>query len=136
MPIAATVKGNGRVRTTKVLAARDMATEGCRAAALDRGHHLHLRMADVAPVGVTPAKAVIAEDIRDLQSRTRHACRRLQRAALLTAERRQLIERAQHITQHFAGDVGVAGCGIQLRMAQSHLNHANVRALLQKMRRK
>jgi predicted protein tyrosine phosphatase len=73
MPITATVKGNGRVRTTRVLAARDVATEGRRAAALDRGHHLHLGMADVAPVGATPAEAVIAEDIRDLQSGTGHA---------------------------------------------------------------
>ena len=55
-----------------VLAACDMAAEGCRAAALDGAHHLELVEADVAAVGVTPRGPVVAEDVRDLQSWTGH----------------------------------------------------------------
>ena len=55
-----------------VLAARDMSTERCRAAALDRRHHLELVEADMAGIGPTPCRAVVAEDVRDLQRWTRH----------------------------------------------------------------
>jgi hypothetical protein len=73
MPVAAGVVGDGRVRAGVVLAARDMATERRRAAALDSAHHLHLVEADVAAVGVAPSGTVVAEDVRDLQSRPHHA---------------------------------------------------------------
>ena len=56
-----------------VLAARDMAAERCRAAALDRRHHLQLTEADMAGIGPAPCRAVAAEDVRDLQRWTRHA---------------------------------------------------------------
>ena len=56
-----------------VLAARDMTAERQRAAALDRTHHLHLVEADVARVGNTPRRTMVAEDVRDLQSWTRHS---------------------------------------------------------------
>ena len=59
-----------------VLAARDVAAESRRAAALDGAHHLHLAEAHVAAVGVTPRGAVVAEDVRDLQSGTGHDRRR------------------------------------------------------------
>ena len=58
-----------------VLAALDMPAEGRRAAALDRRHHLQLAEADMAGIGLAPCRAMAAEDIRDLQSRTRHARR-------------------------------------------------------------
>jgi hypothetical protein len=61
------------VRT--LLAARDMTAEGCRAAALDRRHHLQLFEADMAGIGFTPCRSTVAEDIRNLQGRARHACR-------------------------------------------------------------
>ena len=66
MPVAAAVVGDARVRA--VLAALDMAAERRRAAALDRRHHLHLAEADMAGIGATPRRSVVAEDIRDLQS--------------------------------------------------------------------
>jgi hypothetical protein len=44
-----------------------MATEGRRAAALDRAHHLDLRVRKVALHSTTPSRAVVAEDIGDLQ---------------------------------------------------------------------
>ncbi len=51
-----------------VLAARNIAAERRRAAALDRTHNLHLLQADMAAVGFTPSGTVVAEDIRDLQT--------------------------------------------------------------------
>ena len=64
-----------------VLAARDMAAERRRAAALDRRHHLELAEAHMAGVGSAPRRPVGAEDIRDLQSRAGHPRRRVRRAA-------------------------------------------------------
>ena len=55
-----------------VLAARDMATERRRAAALDRTHDLELAKAHVAAVGIAPSGPVVAEDVRNLQSWTGH----------------------------------------------------------------
>ena len=62
--------------TRGVLAARDMAAERCRTTALNRAHHLQLAEAHMPTVGLTPGRAVIAEDIRDLQSWSSHSRRR------------------------------------------------------------
>ena len=70
MPICAGIVGNGRVAA--VLAALDMAAERRRAATLDRRHDLQLVEADMAGVGLTPCRSVVAEDIRDLQRWTGH----------------------------------------------------------------
>src|SRR5436189_6335672 len=67
--IAATIVTDDGVSTRTVLATRDMTSECCRAAALDRTHHLHLVEADMPRVSQTPSGAVVAEDIRDLQRR-------------------------------------------------------------------
>ena len=48
VPIAAAVVGDGRVAARVVLATRNMAAEGRRAAALDRAHHLELGVRKVA----------------------------------------------------------------------------------------
>jgi hypothetical protein len=72
MPIAAAVVGNGGVTARRVRAARNMAAEGRRPAALDGVHHLHLGVTEVALIGTTPSRAVIAEDLRDLQRWTAH----------------------------------------------------------------
>ena len=81
MPVAAAVVGDDGVAA--VLAARDVPAESRRAAALDGRHHLHLGKAHVTGIGVTPSGTVVAEDVRDLQSRTGHnrcaLCRRLLR---------------------------------------------------------
>ena len=58
----------------------------CSMAALDRRHHLQLVEADVTGVGRAPRRSVATEDIRDLQLRTGHGCRRL-RLRLLRAAR-------------------------------------------------
>jgi len=73
VPVAAGVVGDGGIGAVR--AARDMAAEGGRAAALDGRHHLQLVKADMAGMGLTPCYAMAAEDIRNLQSRPRHARR-------------------------------------------------------------
>ena len=60
----------------RVLAARDMPAERRRATALDRTHHLQLLEAHMPLIGFTPRRAVIAEDVRDLQSWSNHGRRR------------------------------------------------------------
>jgi Rad3-related DNA helicase len=95
-----------------------VAAERRRAAALDRAHHLELCVCEAAPHGLSPGGAVIAEDIRDLQRWTGHSRRRLLRRALLAGERRQLIERAQHVAQHLARDVRIARRRVELGMSQ------------------
>ena len=74
VPIATGVVADLRVTAALVLAACDMAAELCRAAALDRRHHLELLEADMAGIGLTPCRSMAAENIRDLQLRTGH-CR-------------------------------------------------------------
>src|ERR1700740_479470 len=59
-----------------VLAACDMPAERRRATALDRTHHLQLLEAHMGAVGLTPSRAVGAEDVRDLQSWSSHGRRR------------------------------------------------------------
>ena len=62
-------KKSSRFRLSqRVLAARNVPAEDRRAAVLDSAHHLQLWHADMPAVGVTPSGAVIAEDIRDLQT--------------------------------------------------------------------
>src|SRR5215831_11541407 len=63
----ARVIGDLRVGAVRVLAARHMAAECCRAAVLDRRHHLELAEADMAGIGLTPCRSMAAENIRDLQ---------------------------------------------------------------------
>jgi hypothetical protein len=60
----------------RVLAARDMAAERRRATALDCTHHLQLFEAHMGAVGLTPSRAVVAENVRDLQSWSSHGRRR------------------------------------------------------------
>ena len=115
------------------LTARNVATESRRAAALDRVHDIQLRMAHMAVVGAPPSEAMIAEDVRDLQSWTGHG--RLRRRVFAPNEWGELIERAHHLTQHFAGDVGIARRRVELRMSQSHLDQTDVDTLFEKMGR-
>ena len=59
-----------------VLAARDMTAERRGATALDCTHHPQLLEAHMAAVGLPPSKAMVAEDVRDLQSWSNHGRRR------------------------------------------------------------
>ena len=91
MPVTAAVIGDLRVQA--VLAAHDMAAERRRAAALDRRHYLQLAEADVTGIGLPPCRAMVAEDIRDLQGGTSHD-RWLMPAAFLRFQRSEPIQRA------------------------------------------
>src|SRR5215467_9256599 len=114
MSVAARVIGDLRVGALVVLAARDMAAERCRAAVLDRRHHLELAETDVAGIGLTPCRSLAAENIRDLQHRTGHRRRWLRRQRVfpllsgLLARLRQEIERALDARDHTGRDAGVA----------------------------
>ena len=76
MPVAAGVVGDLGMAACYVLAACDMAAERRRAAALDGTHHLQLVEAHMPAVGLAPRWAVIAENVRDLQSWSSHGRRR------------------------------------------------------------
>jgi len=114
-----------------VLAAQDVAAEGCGAAALDRAHHLELLEAHMAGIGLTPRRTMAAEDIRDLQRRARHA-RRASGGRLVPGDLAdQPIERAHYVADDLGRNLGVARSGVQFDVAEQRLNHANVDALLQ-----
>src|SRR5450756_1265693 len=118
MPVAAAIVSDDGVSALLVLAARNMAAERHRAAALDLTHDLQLVEADVSGIGQTPRRPVVAEDIRDLQRWTGHGRgplrRRLVFPALLGlfARLRQQVERALDAGDHAGGDARVArrGC--------------------------
>src|SRR5882672_12849107 len=73
MPVTTGVVGDLGMAALRVLAARDMPAERCRAAVLDRRHHPErlskgeLAEADMAGIGLAPCRSMAAEDIRDLQ---------------------------------------------------------------------
>src|SRR5258708_37644251 len=67
--------GDPPITAALVLSALNMAAEGSRAAALDRGHDLELAEAHVPGIGLTPCRPEVAEDIRDFESGTDHECR-------------------------------------------------------------
>ena len=114
------IVGDDGVRA--LLTTLDMPAERCRAAALDRRHHLELAKADTAGIGRAPRRPVVAEDIRDLQRWTGHCCGRLRRrlgflaAALrfpgsLALWLRQPVERALDGGDRTGGDVEIARGG-------------------------
>jgi len=131
MSVAAGVVGDKRVRA--VLAARDMAAEGRRAAALDRRHDLQLVEAHMASVGLTPRRSVVAEDTRDLQSRARHARRALGGCFRLLELERDMLQRAHDFTDHLGGDTGIECRVVELGVTEQHLDHPNVGVLLEQM---
>src|SRR6266571_1998717 len=76
MPVATGVVRDLGMAARRILAARDMAAERRRTTALDRTHHLRLIEAHMPAVGFTPRRAVVAENVRDLQSWSSHGRRR------------------------------------------------------------
>src|SRR5262245_48626674 len=72
MPVTTAIEGDSRVTALAVLTARNMAAERRGSAALDRRHHLQLAEAHMSCVGQAPSGTVVAEDVRNLQSWTRH----------------------------------------------------------------
>ena len=121
-------------RVRAVLAALDMAAERRRAAALDRRHHLELAEADVAGVGAAPGRPVAAEDVRDLQSGTRHAAAATPAAApsasVIGVSRSSGL---MTVADRLGRDLGVERRRLELGVAEQHLDHADVDVLFQQM---
>jgi hypothetical protein len=117
-----------------VIATRNVSTERCRPAMLDRTHDLHLIETDVTTVRSTPRVPVVAEDICNLQRSPGHDRRRLLwRFLLLAPEQRQLIERAGHIADDVACDLGVERRRLKLGVPQQNLNDTDINTLLHEM---
>src|SRR6266849_8762449 len=141
MPVTTGVVGDLGVGAVRVLAARDMAAERCRAAVLDRRHHPErlskgeLAEADMAGVGLAPRLAMAAEDIRNLQLWTCQHRRatgwRLSLGlvpslllgrvfgivlglVLLGPQRGEVVERAHDLADGVGGDARVERCGVEL----------------------
>ena len=85
MPIATGIVGDDGMGA--VLAARDVAAQRRRAAALDRRHHLQLVEADMAGVGLAPCRTMATENIRNLRSRVQHPHRSARCLNLLELDR-------------------------------------------------
>ena len=91
-----------------------MAAEGCGAAALDRRHHLQLVEADMAGMGLTPGRAMIAEDIRNLQGRARHKRRASAGWPDLPELECDMLQRAHDLADRPGGDAGIECGGVEL----------------------
>ena len=68
----------------------------------------------MAGVGSAPGRSMAAEDIRDLQSWTRHARRALRGRRARFALPDELIERARDVTDRLGGHLGVERRGVEL----------------------
>ena len=112
-----------------VLAGRDMATERGGSATLDGGHHFQLAKAQVTGIGVTPSGASGTEDVRDLQPFPGHDAPAL-RGLLFLAPHRQQLQRALDGLEGSAIDLAVVGGGVELLMAQQHLDNPDIDLLL------
>ena len=100
-----------------LLAARDMTTERRRAAALDCRHHLQLAEVDMAGIGPAPCRAMVAEDVRDLQ-RWRRQVSRFRLAARLASDKvvfEQVFARLSKMTFPFSS--------MQARVASDRHDH-------------
>ena len=110
-----------------VLAARNMASERCGAAALDGTHHFELSKADMAAIGFAPSGTVFAENIRDLQHWPGHGgglCGRL--VLLLRWLPLLAAERAFDGGNAAGGNACVARRRIELVVAQNRLDQTNI----------
>src|SRR5215468_9671610 len=124
MPVTTGVVGDLGMAAPVVLAARDMPAERCRAAVLDRRHHLELAEADMAGVGLAPRRSMAAEDIRNLQPWTCQQRRasggqrgldlvvslllgRVFGLVLVGPQRREAIERAHDLANRVGGDARI-----------------------------
>ena len=68
----------------------------------------------MAGIGLTPGRSMVAENIRDLQNRARHA-RRALGGWLGTPElERDMLERAHDLTDRLGGDPRIERRGIEL----------------------
>ena len=110
-------------------AACDVAPERRGAAVLDRRHNLQSPKAQASCPSSTPSRAVVAEDVRDLERLAGHARDSGGRLEF------QILQWALHLTQQRGRDLTIAGGVLELLMPQEHLDHADVLVALEQMRR-
>ena len=109
------------------------AIENCRTAALDRRHHLQLAEADMAGVGSAPCRAMIAEDIRDLQCRTRHARRALSGRLGPLDFGGDMLQRTHHLADGLGGDARIERRAIEPGVPEQHLDHSDIDVLFEQV---
>ena len=72
----------------------------------------------MAGIGFAPCRAMAAEDIRDLQSWTRHARRALGGRLDLLDLQGDVIKRAHDLADRLGGDAGVERRGVELGVTE------------------
>src|SRR5271169_1394236 len=122
--VAAGVVGDLAVLTGAT--AQDMAAQGRAAALLDGGHDLELADAQVAAVDPPIGRSVSLEDVGDFQCAARHD----------TLRWSQVLQWADDFPQDLGGDLGIEGGGLELLVAEQHLDDANIDLLFEQVRRK
>ena len=85
----------------------------------------------MAGIGIAPSRAMVAEDVRNLQRRTRHARRASGGRLVLLDLADEMIERAGDVADRSGRDLRVARRRVELGMSEQHLDHANIDVLLQ-----
>jgi len=131
MAVAARVVGDPAVAA--IFAALDMAAEDGRAAVLDGRHHLELAKAEMPGVGFAPGGAMVMKDVGDLQLLAAHGRRLYPGSRPPFGRRREPVERAGHGADRGVGDTGVTGRGVELGVAEQHLDDANVGILFEQV---
>jgi hypothetical protein len=87
----------------------------------------------MAGVGLTPCRSTVAENIRDLQRWARHASRTSGGWLGLLELAHDVIAQAHDLADRLGGEAGVERRGIELGVAEQHLDHYDIDVLFQKM---
>ena len=114
-------------------AAFNMTTEGGGAAGLDRRYHLQLGETDMAGMLGAELCAVAVENVGDLQTRARHWS---VAGGATFHQQLELLERAGDSPDGLGGDAGIERGGVELGMAEQHLDDADIDILLEQVRGK
>jgi hypothetical protein len=72
----------------------------------------------MAGIGLSPCRAMAAEDIRDLQSRTRHRRRALAGWPKLPELEGDVLERAHHVLDSLGGNPGIERGAVELGVTE------------------
>ena len=84
-------------------------------------------------IGLAPGGAMAMKDVCDLNPGAAHGRRLGAGCRPFFGQRREPVERAGYSTDRPIGDAGVKGRGVELGMAEQHLDDADVCVLLEQM---
>src|SRR3954453_18710694 len=87
----------------------------------------------MAGIGSAPCRSMIAEDIRDLQCRTRHARRALSGRLGSLDLAGDMLQWAHHLADRLDGDAGIERRAIELGVPEQHLDHPDIDVLLEQV---